>query len=47
MDCVHPHCNNPKMTDLERETEFLTGWVGITMYEGVCTHCFNLLKEEM
>jgi len=44
--CVTLKCDNKKMTEQEREQEFLAGFVGITMYENICSNCFDLLKEE-
>jgi len=44
--CVTLKCNEEEMTTNQREEQFLAGWVGVTMYDNICTHCFDLLKEE-
>jgi hypothetical protein len=44
--CIHPDCNNAEMTEQQREAQFLAGWVGVTMYDHICSECFDLLKEE-
>ena len=33
MKCVTLNCDNLEMTEKERESQFLGGWVGVTMYE--------------
>jgi len=43
--CVTLKCTNEGMTCAEREQAFSFGWVGITMYENICSNCFNQLKE--
>ena len=43
--CIYPKCNNEQMTYTEREKQFSDGWVGITMYENICSRCFNEMKE--
>lgn len=45
--CVTLKCTNKEMTEKERETQFLAGWVGITMYDHICFACFDQLKEEI
>jgi hypothetical protein len=44
--CITLKCNNEEMTDQERETQFIAGYVGVTMYDHICSACFDLLKEE-
>jgi hypothetical protein len=44
--CVTLKCDNAEMTEQERETQFLAGWVGVTMWDHICSNCFDLLKEE-
>jgi hypothetical protein len=43
--CTTLKCNNEEMTYNEREQEFFLGWVGITMYDHICSQCFNEIKE--
>jgi hypothetical protein len=43
--CTTLKCNNQEMTDAEREQQFFAGWVGITMYDNICSNCFDQLKE--
>jgi hypothetical protein len=45
--CVTLKCDNAEMTPKEIETEFLAGWVGITMHPHTCKNCFDLLKKEI
>jgi hypothetical protein len=45
--CVTLKCNQNEMSNEERETQYLSGWVGITMYDHICLKCFNQLKEEI
>lgn len=45
-NCAALNCENKEMTALERELEFRAGWVGISMYQKICTPCFNKIKEE-
>jgi len=44
--CVTLKCTNEEMTEKEIETQFLAGWVGVTMYDHTCQNCFDQLKEE-
>jgi hypothetical protein len=44
--CITLKCNNKEMTETERETQFIAGYVGVTMYQNICSTCFDLLKEE-
>jgi hypothetical protein len=44
--CVTPKCDNTEMTEQERETQFLAGWVGVSMYDQICGNCFDQIKEE-
>jgi hypothetical protein len=44
--CVTFKCDNLEMTDQEREQQFAFGWVGVSMYEHICSNCFDQLKEE-
>ena len=44
--CVTLKCDNNEMTADQREEQFLAGWVGVTMYENICSNCFNQLKKE-
>jgi hypothetical protein len=43
--CSTLKCNNEEMTNAQREQEFSDGWVGVTMYENICSNCFNQIKE--
>lgn len=45
--CVTLRCNDYEMTEQEREKQYLSGWIGVTMYEHICLKCFNQLKEEI
>jgi hypothetical protein len=45
--CITLKCNNKEMTQQEREKEFQSGWVGITMHDHICLNCFELLKKEI
>ena len=46
MKCVTLNCDNLEMTEKERESQFVAGWVGVTMYEHICANCFDQLKDE-
>jgi hypothetical protein len=46
MKCTNTNCNNEEMSIQQRETEFSAGWVGVTMYEQICSDCFDKIKEE-
>jgi hypothetical protein len=43
--CITHKCDNKEMTEIEREQEFLAGWPGISMYDHICSNCFNEMKE--
>lgn len=45
--CITLKCEGNEMDYQEREKQYLSGWVGITMYEHICSKCFNQLKEEV
>jgi hypothetical protein len=45
--CVTLKCTNEEMTEKERGTQYLAGWVGISMYDHICGNCFDQLKEEI
>lgn len=38
-------CGRESMTAEDREMQFSAGWVGITMYESICSQCFDEVKE--
>ena len=38
-------CGRESMTAIERGREYRSGWVGITMYESICSQCFDEVKE--
>jgi hypothetical protein len=44
--CTTSECTNEEMTEEQREEQFRLGWVGVSMYEHICSNCFDLIKEE-